>query len=235
MKSSAIHPRRDQIEELTRGLNLPLDPIDSDHLQIIAEGLTRAFDEIQQEWPVVVSTGSEAEVTALLVARLNSMIHQDVFWGQLVLCVVRGAETSSFDGSHIEKRPDLSIFLSSPIRNFPLIAEAKILDLSKTEKMYCSTGLTRFLTGEYAWARREAVMVGYVRDGSSISGRLVPFLKTDMSKVSSRYAVEVLPTFVGDGSVDLARSRHGRKFTYPNQAPPEHLPGSISIWHLWLS
>ncbi len=235
MKPSAIHPRVDQIGELTRGLSLPLDPIDGDHLQVIAEGLSRAFQEIQQAWPAIVATGSEAEVTALLVARLNSLIDHDIFWGQLVMCVVRGAESSSADASHIEKRPDLSIYLSSHRRNFPLIAEAKILDSTKTEGMYCNNGLSRFLTGEYAWARQEAFMVGYVRDGSSIETRLLPFLKADMATVPSRYAVEVPPTSAGGSIGDLAKSRHGRKFTYSHQTPLKHTPGSIDIWHLWLA
>ena len=62
---------------------------------------------------MTVASGSEAEVTALMESRLNMMIEQDTFWRQLVFCVARGKESLSFDGSHLEKCPDLSIFLSN--------------------------------------------------------------------------------------------------------------------------
>ena len=235
MKSYAIRPRLDQIDELTRGLRLPLPAIDMAYLDIIAESLSRAFDDVRTRHPVTVASGSEAEVTALLEARLNTLLEQDPFWGQLVMYVVRGKETVSFDGSHLEKRPDLSIYLSSRERNFPLVAEAKILDshAAKTEAMYCDNGLCRFLVGDYAWANQEALMVAYVRDGSSINGKLVPFLSTAMKQIPPLYSVEALPS-PGNGPGDRAWSRHERSFAYHHQAPPTD-PGAINILHLWLS
>ena len=237
MKSSAIRPRPDQVGELTRGLRLPLSAIDTVHLEIIAEGLSRAFNDIRTDNPLTVASGSEAEVTALMETRLNTLIEQDFFWGQLVGFVARGKESVSFDGSHIEKRPDLSIYLSSRTRNFPLVVEAKILDsaAAKSEALYCEKGLCRFLDGEYAWANQEAFMVAYVRDGSSIIGKLTPFLSNATTQVPPRYSVEVLPASSGGSASNLAWSRHGRNFVYKHQAPPAHLPGSITVWHLWLS
>jgi hypothetical protein len=230
-------PRPDQIGTLTKGLRLPLPAVDTVHLEFIAEGLCRAFCEIRAEHPAVVASGSEAEVTALLEARLNVLVGEDPFWGQLVLCAVRGKESLSFDGSHIEKRPDLSIYLSSRERNFPLIVEAKILDsaTSKTVTLYCDKGLSRFLIGEYAWANQEAFMLAYVRDGSSIAGHLMPLLTKDTAQASPRYAVQMLPSPAGSSSAhDLACSRHARAFTYINQAPPAQHPGPMTVWHLWL-
>jgi hypothetical protein len=230
-------PRPNQIDALTCGLRLPLPALDAAHLEIIAEGLHRAFQEVRAVHPTEVASGSEAEVTALVEARLNVATGQDPFWGQLVLCAVRGKESVSFDGSQIEKRPDLSIYLSSRTRNFPLIVEAKILDFAtaKTAALYCDKGLCRFLTGEYAWASQEAFMMAYVRDGSSITGQLTPLLAKDMARVQPRYSVQTLPTFTGTQTGDLACSQHIRAFTYLNQAPPTHIPGPISIWHLWLA
>lgn len=237
MRPSAIRPRPDQMAELTRGLQLPLPEIAKIHLEIIAEGLLRAFSDIRASAPMTVASGSEAEVTALMEARLNMLIEQDTFWGQLVLCVARGKESLSFSGSHLEKRPDLSIYLSNRTRGFPLIVEAKILDstTSKTEAMYCDHGLTRFVDGEYAWGNREAFMIAYVRDGSSIDSKLKPFLSNALTQVPPGYLVEELPIPIGSGSCDLACSRHGRDFIYSNQFPPTHRPGPISVWHLWLS
>jgi len=237
MTPSAMAPRPDQIDALTRGLRLPLPAVDAVYLEIIAENLYRAFYEIRANHPSVVTTGKEAEITALLEARLNALIEQDPFWSQLVLCAVRGKESLSFDGSYLEKRPDLSIFLSSRTRNFPLVVEAKILDsaTSKTTTLYCDQGLCRFLTGEYAWASQEAFMLGYVRDGSSITGQLTPLLVKDIAQASPRYAVQMLPISTGVRAVrDLACSRHARSFVYIHQAPPAQQPGPMTVWHLWL-
>ena len=235
MRGSVIRPRHDQVAELTRGAQLPLAPISDDHLEILAEGLRQAFHDIREDARDTVAEGEEPEVTALMQARLNRLIQEDSPWRLLVLWVGRGTESISFDGSHIEKRPDLSIVLSAADRRFPLIAEAKILDdaASKTVGLYCKSGIRRFVEGEYAWGNREAFMMGYVRDGSSIGTALAPFLSNAMRLCPDRYLVEALHIPAGSGSPDLAHTRHGRNFVYGSQRPPND-PGPISIWHLWL-
>jgi len=237
MSRPGTRTRPDQIAELTRGLQLPLPKIEADHLEVVAERLVQAFNDVRAHSPSTVSSGVEAEVTALMETRLNRLLEEDLLWGQLVHCVVRGRENLSFDGSHLEKRPDLSIYLSDRSRCFPLVTEAKILDSvsGRTEVHYCNDGLRRFVTGEYAWGNREAFMIAYVRDGSSIVLTLKPFLSGAMTRNSHGYLVEELPMPAGNGSSDLAYSRHGRTFVYPSQTPPADQPGPITIWHLWLS
>src|SRR3546814_7678311 len=93
MTSPAPLPRPDQIAELTRGLNLPLSAIDDVYLHIIADGVSEAFKDIRDGAPETIATGDEAEVTALLEARLNRMIEEDKVWRQLVASVVRGKES----------------------------------------------------------------------------------------------------------------------------------------------
>ena len=232
MRGQTVRPRHDQVAELTRGVRLPLAPIEHEHLVILAEGLQQAFNDIRMREPATVDRGGEPEVTALMQARLNSLINEDSIWRLLVLCVVRGAESISFDGSHLEKRPDLSIMLTGVDRRFPLVAEAKILDsaVSKTAALYCENGILRFVKGEYAWGNREAFMIGYVRDSSSINTTL----KAVLSKAAHRYLVQALPIPVGSGCSDLAYTRHGRSFVYSRQRSPNS-PGPISVWHLWLT
>lgn len=237
MTPSTIASRPDQISALTRGLHLPLPAVDDAHLAFIAEGLCHAFHDIRAAHPAVLASGSEAEVTALLESQLNALVEQDPFWGQLVLCAVRGKESISFDGAHIEKRPDISIYLSSRTRNFPLIVEAKILDsgTGKTVTLYCDKGLCRFLTGEYAWASQEAFLLAYVRDGAMIAGQLTPLLSRDMTQTMPQYAVQTPPTATVMPGGDLAWSQHARVFSYLHQAPPAGNPGPITVWHLWLA
>ena len=236
MRGPAVRPRHDQVAELTRGVRLPLAAIPEDHLEILADGLRQAFDDVRVHATATVATGEEPEVTALMQARLNRLIHEDSLWRQLVLWVGRGTESISFDGSHLEKRPDLSIVLSGAERRFPLIAEAKILDAaaSKTAALYCKDGIRRFVEGEYAWGTREAFMIGYVRDGSSIATTLNAVLSKAVDLYPHRYLVEALPVPVGSSSSDLAYTRHRRDFVYGGQRPPNS-PGPISVWHLWLA
>ena len=236
MRSPAPRPRPDQVAELTRGLRLPLPAIADDHLEILAEGLRKAFGDLRTRKAEAIVTGTEPEVTALMEARLNRLIREDPLWGQLVLCVGRGMESISFDGSHLEKRPDLSIVLSGRDQCFRLVAEAKILDAatSRTAEMYCEKGIRRFVEGEYAWGNREAFMIGYVRDGSSILATLKACLSKAMESHPDRYLVQVLPVPVRSDSSDLAYTRHRRDFVYGGQQPPNH-PGPIALWHLWLA
>ena len=234
--ASAVQPRLDQVAELTRGARLPMPAIADVHLEILAEGLQEAFDDLREREPATMASGDEPEVTALLQACLNRLSDENLLWAQLVLCVVRGGESISFDGSHLEKRPDLSIYLSDRTRHFPLVVEAKILDdaNAKTVASYCRHGLLRFLEGEYAWANREAFMLGYVRDGSSIDTKLKPYLARAMALNPPEYLVEELPVHVDSEALDLAYTRHARDFVYTSQVVPNS-PGPISVWHLWLS
>lgn len=235
MMSPTFGTRPDQIAELTRGVQIPLDVIDRDILEVVVEGLERAFNDILASAPATVLTGTEAEVTALLEARLNSMVGEDPIWSLLVFSVVRGKESLSFDGTHLEKRPDLSIYLTDRHRNFPLVAEAKILDSAsgKTEILYCQNGVRRFLDGEYGWGGREAFMLGYVRDGSTIDAKLKPYLAAP-SAASKTFATLAGPDVMTGGHHDRARSSHNRGFVYLHLAPAPNKPGPIDLWHVWL-
>lgn len=230
--SSALSPRPNQIAELTRGLDLPLAAIDDIHLQIIAEGVAQAFTAVRDSAPSVIAAGDEAEITALLQARLNAMIEDDPLWRQLVASVVRGAESLNFNGTNLEKRPDLSIHLTARSRRFPLIAEAKIIDAAKNENLYCSQGVRRFLDGEYGWGGREAFMIAYVRDKTTIATRLAPYLA--LPAHTATYAVEGVLTALNPAACDAAPTRHARSFLYAHTPPPRNEPGAISLWHLWL-
>ena len=235
MSGRTARPRQDQVEALTSGLRLPLEPIPEEHLEVIAEGLRQAFDEARAHAPETVHTGTEPEVTALVEAQLNGAMAEHPLWRQLVLWVGRGSERTSFDGTHLEKRPDLSIVLSGAERRFPLVAEAKILDASaaKTIRLYGEKGIRRFVDGEYAWGNREAFMIGYVRDGSSIKETLTGFLSAADESHPQRYRLASLPVAVNTAACELARTRHERGFVYVRQTPPSN-PGPISLWHLWL-
>jgi len=232
-----IKPRPNQIFELVRGLHLPLVALDKEHLAVIAEVIGEAWQYLVEHQSQTLANGTEAEISTLLVTRLNGLLDEHALWQQLVRSVSRGPEILSFNGAHLEKRPDLAIHLSCRNPSFPLVVECKILD-SGTQKgvnTYCDKGLTRFLVGEYAWPAREAFMLAYVRDGSSIVGALSPFFTQSQNKQPPPYAIEQMPDVLGLQNVDGAQSRHGRGFKYLVEPPRNQDPGVISVWHLWMA
>jgi len=233
MKTSRIHPRAEQVAELTRGQELPTPALDDIHLEIIADVLIETWRDLAATHPAIVNSGLEAEITTLVESALVRRLDEDPLWEQMVRCVARGKETISFDGAHLEKRPDLSIYLTRRSHAFPLVIECKIIDRhsGKHVDLYCEDGVLRFIIGEYAWATSEAFMLAYVRDGSQPLDTLVPLLHEAQSSQPDRFATLRLvePT----NAAILIRTIHNRTFRYVH-VPSGH-PGPIAIWHLWLS
>ncbi|MFC4257185.1 hypothetical protein GRI97_16335 [Altererythrobacter xixiisoli] len=233
-----MSPRPDQVAELTRGLSLPLPSISEPIMMVLAETLERAFSELRAQSPETLATGSEPEVTALLVSRLNAMVdgigEGTDLWRSLVRSVGRSDECISYDGAHLAKQPDLTIWLTNRSARFPVTAEAKLIDgpNGKTEVLYCTQGIKRFIVGEYGWGTREAFMLGYVRDGAAIATKLVPYLAQAAHKAT--YGVISGPAAF-DIASDNGRSQHARSFQFSHQPAPNHLPGEIVLWHIWFA
>jgi hypothetical protein len=234
MKESRVHPREDHVAELTRGQSLPLAPLHEEHLKCIAAVLNRAWNDLMTERRATLLSGTEAELNSLMEIRLNALLETDGLWALVARNVARGKETISFDGSHLEKRPDLSIYLTDRSPSFPLIVECKLIDAQrrKTVNLYCEDGLMRFVRGEYGWATREAFMLAYVRDNSTILACLGPFLNECRTKQPDVYLTDVLPESISESDMHVARSSHNREFRYVGLS---NGPGAIAIWHLWIA
>ncbi|MFS4439518.1 hypothetical protein ACMA5I_15020 [Paracoccaceae bacterium GXU_MW_L88] len=236
MTSGSSVPRLEQIDELTRGIKLPLAALHEEHLSLIAEVVAQAWDDLSRTQLGTLAVGSEAEINALLEARLSHLIDENPLWEQLVRSVVRGKETISFNGAKLENRPDLSIFLSGRSPAFPLAVECKLIDASngKSGTLYCKNGLCRFLAGEYAWTGRDAFMLAYVRDQSTFESCLLPILAAGRTTNPDPFAVRDWPVARRHKELDLTTTKHDRAFRYLNRATPADEPGPIAIWHLWL-
>lgn len=224
-------PRPEQIAALTRGHTIPLPALPAVTLDVLAEGLIAAWKEVAATLLGMVGNGSEAELNSLLAIQLNRLGDSEPCWEMLVSGVSRGRESLSYDGAHLEKRPDLSIHLSGRNFDFPLVVECKLIDRAegKTVGKYCADGLLRFINGNYAWMCAEAFMLAYVRDDNCISNALTPHLAADTAK-SNRYATFSLPHRLS-GLADQALSHHQRNFQY---LPPNGSPGPIALRHIWL-
>lgn len=236
MRSPTLRPRDDQIAELTRGQRLPLDPIAEAHLDVILETVARVWQELRDERSQAVTDGSEAEINALMESRLNNLWRTDTLWSQLVSSVARGKESLSFDGTHLEKRPDLSIYLTGKHPSFPVVVECKLIDHAsgKGVDLYCSNGIARFVTGQYAWANSEAIMIAYIRDDSSVEGHLSPFLAASAALLPDPWQTDRLPAAAIGLRSTVSSSHHLRGFQYP-VGVGAGAPGNIALWHLWLN
>nr|VFK08951.1 MAG: hypothetical protein BECKLPF1236A_GA0070988_100228 [Candidatus Kentron sp. LPFa]VFK27443.1 MAG: hypothetical protein BECKLPF1236C_GA0070990_100472 [Candidatus Kentron sp. LPFa] len=235
-------PRPEQVAELTRGVTLPFPAINDEHLLVIVETLAKVWAELSTRHANLVER-CEPYINTLMATRLKKQCDEgtDAMWNTLISSVARGEESISYDGSHLEKRPDLSLLLTKARQpGFPLIIECKIID-AKTHpvRLYCDKGLARFIEGEYAWHDRQAIMLAYVRDASTIATSLTPHLDKHRNEETDRFACERLPEAIETGAIettdmDLARSKHGRNFHYIESRNP-NAPGPIVVWHLWVS
>lgn len=234
MSSKKIQPRPEQIAALTSGIYLPLAPLNDKHMFVITDCLTNVWKKLVDSSEINLQEQDEDEITTLIQSHLNNLL--DPLWKMLVLAVTRDSSMMSFDGSHLKKQPDLSLLLTPPRQpTFPLIIECKLIDTkTKHVRLYCNKGLTRFVNDEYAWYDRQAIMLAYVRDASTIATSLTPHLSKHRNKETDPFACEQLPEAIETTDMDLARSKHGRNFHYDESRHP-NVPGPIVVWHLWVS
>lgn len=228
-------PRPGHIANLTTGTKFPLKPIDNDHISVILSTVLQAWQELLNEGSNVLQTGSETEVSALLGPRLNQLRDSDSKWANLVSAVSFGSEAINYDGSRIQTKPDLHFILTRRNANFPLIVECKLIDYprKKDVHLYCTKGIVRFVAGDYAWTNREAIMIAYVRDGSTIQQRLVPHLITASQKNSDPQQTISPPVHCPDIHPLAYQSEHRRSFKYLAGVNGDE-PEPISLFHLWL-
>ncbi|HRJ61158.1 MAG TPA: hypothetical protein PKZ97_09070 [Azospirillaceae bacterium] len=237
MTQPTLLPRPDHIAELTRGIaRLPLPPLDEEHIRIVFETIVDVWKYLQAKYAAALAGKSETEINDLMASALKTRIDEDPLFRLTATAVARDASELSYDGTHLDKKPDLSIQLTQEGARFPLTVECKLIDAPNKKKtqMYCDNGVRRHVAGEYAWARQEALMLGYVRDGSSIAGKLTPALKKAKDKQPDPYATLALPE-PQDFQTDVARSRHGRDFKYISAPAKGDPPGPIDLWHVWVS
>jgi hypothetical protein len=230
----ALVPRPDQVAELTRGVRLPLPAIATPLLGVIVGAVREAWEWLVLLHGAALYGKSETELSALLQSRLNNLRNNSRKLGQIVSCVVRGAESISYNGRHIEKRPDLSIFMTTRNANFPLVVECKVIDydLGKGVDLHCNHGIRRFVEGEYGWASTQAFMIGYVCDQSSVESKLIPYLETAAGTEPDPFKTTGLQR-QGPASETWVASEHDRAFRYLNVSVNDD-PGPIAISHLWV-
>lgn len=115
-----------------------------------------------------------------------------------------------------------------------MFVEAKLVSPKHPMGYYVSTGLQRFLNGDYAWAMPQAMLLGYCRATSQV---LPDSLADHFARESGRKAQELA---VIKGPTAFAKSRVKPRMHWSSHRRPQTLPssghplGDICVYHLWL-
>jgi hypothetical protein len=158
----------------------------------------------------------------------------DGFDRQLFTMCVREAKLRNYDGTKRDKMADLLLCMVDRYTTQDrLFVECKPVDTKHSlVTEYCDEGIFRFVCGDYAWAMTSALMIGYVRDGYTITPKLTEALQ----KRQKQMPTITLPcpcqlSKPGKNNEVVHISQHSRTFSYVEtgqQAPP------ITLRHLWL-
>lgn len=218
----------------------PFDDLPLSVKSIIVRAIEAAWERIthdsDQRGGTLVEEGEEV-LTTRLEQCLNDMQtenHPSGFSASLFETVVREAAVASYDDSSLKKKPDLTVRLNSTrpgVERSPysgLFVECKIVGPRHPLRDYCEKGLFRFVCGEYAWAMRCGMMIGYAWKGFTVEEKLSSYLA---SGVAGTVNLRFLPRLVSaiSEAVPVYESGHGRTWTRNGKSH-----GDISILHLWL-
>ena len=150
----------------------------------------------------------------------------------------REAKLRSYDGSHLDKMPDMTIELIGsdgiykPTQN-RLFIECKPIDPDHTVgQHYCDRGILRFVCGEYAWTMTSALMVGYVSGDYTIVPKLSDAIVKREGKLPASTKPKACHLTVSSSFSELVHvTSHGRTFRYveTNEQAPD-----VTLRHLWL-
>src|ERR1039457_5375387 len=186
-------------------------------------------------------TASEDAITlelheALFDRVFNSGVVEG-FDSGLFATVEREPKIRSYDYGHLDKMPDLLVLLVGRppgVRNTQdgLFIECKPVDSKHAVRgHYCDKGLIRFVQGDYAWAMPNAMMVGYAKEGYTVSAKLIPTLQ-GWPPGGPNSVPRACPHSKGSSISEVVHlTKHARRFQYleTKQPAPE-----ITIRHLWL-
>ncbi|VTU00981.1 Uncharacterized protein OS=Thiorhodovibrio sp. 970 GN=Thi970DRAFT_00617 PE=4 SV=1 [Gemmataceae bacterium] len=190
-----------------------------------------------------LSAATEDQITAVLH---NTLVNRVLFARAVrgftpdLFRVAREPKVWTYNESSLDKMPDLFFYLINERSvAFPdqdgLFVECKPVDTRHAVGgHYCDRGLRRFISGEYAWAMREGMMVAYAVNGYVLPGELTTSLAagnrpTDIPLVRGP---NVVPRTAATPYTQRPyTTEHSRAFTYTSgDAPPE-----ILMHHLWLA
>ena len=153
--------------------------------------------------------------------------------------VTREGKFKSFDGTHLDKMPDLHIDV---VRDSPasipsadgLFVECKPIDRDHPAgSVYCDKGIIRFVNGDYSWASLQGLMVGYASPSYTMPRKLTESLEGRTKALGLIGNVTACTDSQASGYGQHPHiTVHNRTFIYPltkTKAP------SVTLRHVWLN
>lgn len=227
--------------------NLPHPSLGLPVILLIRRVLLRAF-ALLREQRFNLGVASEDQVTAALRSIIENNLRQTGevpgFSKRTYETVIRQGQWVNYDGTRPTKTPDLFFRLRNDeceprpvLSEFDgLFIEAKPIDATHPSGgKYCDDGLIRFVRGDYAWAMQEAMMLGYARDGRTISGHLIPAMN-DPARAASLAILQIPQLCLETAAAPcpaaeaVHMSRHRRDFQWRDGKGPAT---DIIVYHLW--
>ena len=204
---------------------------------LICEVFKKAWQMLKDNPPPNFELPIENEdtITQILVEIIENRIRKvnevDGFNCATFGRVTREPKITNFDKTHPDKMPDIFFDLKRetlPVLNDQdgLFVECKPVDRKHTLfSCYCQKGLIRFVTGDYAWAMQDALMVGYVQTPYTFQ-KLSNALELDSksANLDTTHHSSLAPP-------ELYHSIHKRNFQWPEQRGKAC---QIEVLHLWL-
>jgi len=211
---------------------------------LVVENGIRAAWEMMRNSPrpgFDLLTAVENSVTQELYKRLyDEVFNQNVVEGfdrELLTTVTRDSKIENYDGTNIDKMPDLLFGFADRPNVFRLtqdwlFVECKPVDSDHSAGVhYCGKGIIRFVRGEYAWAMTSALMIGYARTGYTIFPKSTDALKASSIVQTLDYPYQCRRSRSSPSSEVVHISRHPRTFSY---VETKRAAKAITIRHLWL-
>ncbi len=225
-------------------LELPHPAISLSVFLVVEAALRAAWDMMRTRPSTSFQLQREDEdpVTCELCERLcNEVFNRGVVEGfdrALFAKPTRESKVKNYNGAKIDKMPDLLLDLVDrptvriPVQDW-LFVECKPVQSGRSAgRPYCDRGIIRFVRGDYAWAMRDALRVGYVTESYTIANKLTAALKKRGSTIQTLALPRPCPrSAVINWSEVTHITKHGRNFRYVEtgqSAPP------IRLRHLWL-
>ena len=219
----------------------PYPPFDEVLIRVVVKAIRMAWIQIaleEHQAPV----GTERDEVALNYAmtekinEIRSSTKIPGFTSKVFETVVVDAPTKDFTGNRINSRPDITIRLqnirpgvANPTIDAIFIECKRLRQVSNFGK-YFSSGMDKFLQGQYAWAVSQAIMIGYVET----SRKLPDALQIGLERLDRPSRAQVVPYKARlvrpSGQPYAAFTRHRRTWQHPNE---DH-PGDIELTHVWL-
>lgn len=150
----------------------------------------------------------------------------------------RESKIRNYNGDKLDKMPDLLISIRGRKDVFKrsqdwLFIECKPVNSSRTVGAhYGAKGISRFVTGDYAWAMRNALMVAYASPGYSIDPKLFETLENRGAEFGAIGQPVACKKSAASAICGLPhKTRHTRSFSYLETGEPAP---EIELRHLWL-